>query len=174
MVEQHKLTGIDNKGLLKAIEPLRREWPDAHLEVAKTARSLPRLRGGRASRRPWTSPKILLDLKSKAVDGLLAAIRELLPEGRYEAVAWANVLERDDYIESHDHRWARAAVENTVSALYYAQAEGGDIVFEDGTEVAALTGLCLIFPADLAHQVPLYDGAAERVSIAFNFRRLEM
>lgn len=164
-LQQHTMTGIDNKGLLAIVNGIRkrRDLRDAHLHVGKSST---------AGHLPWASPKTLLDMELKAINDLHAKVLELLPPSKYESAAWANVLSRGDWLEEHDHRWMRHGEENAWSATYYVSGDGGELAFEGHPPIKVTDGLCVIFPATLPHSVPYYDGAKDRVCIAFNFRHL--
>jgi uncharacterized protein (TIGR02466 family) len=103
--------------------------------------------------------------------------------------AWANVNERGHFNRAHDH----LGKYSFFSGVYYVnvgdieagQAGGGRTRFEDWSFVAIdvdrdadplrrdcfmtpRNGRMLLFPASLMHSVEPYDGAAQRITIAFN------
>lgn len=103
--------------------------------------------------------------------------------------AWANVNERGHFNRPHDH----LGKYSFYSGVYYVnvgdieagQAGGGRTRFEDWSFVAIdvdrnadclrrdsfmtpRNGRMLLFPASLMHSVEPYDGAEQRITIAFN------
>ena len=103
--------------------------------------------------------------------------------------AWANVNERGHFNRAHDHLGRYSFF----SGVYYVnvgdieagQAGGGRTRFEDWSFVAIdvdrdndptrrdsfmmpRNGRMLLFPASLMHSVEPYEGAAQRITIAFN------
>lgn len=152
------------EALLALVEKLRAESPSSRLGVGGT----------------WSSPKqdaVPLELWP-VTDAILAA----LPGGRWDVTWWANVLKPGDALGRHDHRHSHKGGANAFAAVYYAQVDGGRILFDprkvdgDKADVPVEAGLLLVFPADLEHSVPPWEGKAdggERVSFAFNVRALE-
>lgn len=163
-VRQEKLSCVDNDGILSHLRRIMGHYNRAGDSALGCARSSTK------NHLPFASPKTLLDSPVKAVAGLRQKVESFLPDGHYHAVAWGNVLSRGDWLEPHDHRYAAPEVENFASAIYYAKAEGGEIVFEGHPPIVAETGLLLLFPPTLKHEVPYYDSPGDRVSVAFNFR----
>ena len=108
-------------------------------------------------------------------------------DGRARLKAWANVMRHGDYHQPHTHP------HNHWSGVYYVEAgrpdparpKSGKIEIQDPreraemfrfaddpygltAEIAAETGLMVVWPSWLLHWVNPYYGEGERISIAFN------
>ena len=108
-------------------------------------------------------------------------------QDRFRLEGWINVNRAGDHNVLHCHPGS------FLSAVYYARVpqtmRGGEIVFRDprgpavamyetpgielpwvgtGVPFSPTTGQLLLFPAWLEHRVEPFEGAGERISIAFN------
>lgn len=145
--------------LLATVARLREQYPTSRLAV-----------GG-----SWSSPKLSLPEGGAALEPVALLLTECLSPGPWEVLWWANVLRAGDALTRHDHRWAAQDVPNDFAAVYYLQGTG-ELWFWDqmGTveKFAVAPGKLLVFTATLEHAVPTWDGDGERISLAFNVRRL--
>lgn len=86
----------------------------------------------------------------------------------FQLQAWANVMRKGHYMRAHRHG------QSVWSGVYYVRAgdgPGGRIKFASGSHSCALqprTGLMLIFPGELLHNVEVYLGEDTRISVGFN------
>lgn len=115
--------------------------------------------------------------------------QERRKQDRFRLEGWINTNRAGDYNVLHCHPGC------FLSAVYYVKVpqamKGGSIVFRDprgpavamyetpgidlpwvgtgtGIPFSPTTGQLLIFPAWLEHRVEIFEGAGERISIAFN------
>ena len=80
---------------------------------------------------------------------------------------WANVYEKGDYAQPHDHK------PNDYSFAYFVKAKWYDspLVFTDsGKRIRPKEGRFVCFPAYLKHHVPKHRYRDERITLSGNFR----
>lgn len=142
----------------------------------------------------WHEPPVrvllqeMIDLAQEYVARQTGRVDPAFASG-WKIRAWANVNERGHFNRPHDHLGRYSFF----SGVYYVnvgdieagQAGGGRTRFEDWSFVAIdvdrdadptrrdsfmapRNGRMLLFPASLMHSVEPYDGAAQRITIAFN------
>jgi hypothetical protein len=75
---------------------------------------------------------------------------------------WVMMYEKGDYTKRHSH------FPSDFAAVYYVDVEPGcaPIIFEDEIQVQPETGMLVIFPALLHHEVPKTD--ARRIAVSMN------
>lgn len=129
----------------------------------------------------WSGPKeIFDDPRSKPLaDWILSG----LPSGKWELAGWANVMECDDTVDLHDHRFSHRGGQNRWAGTYFIAAPEGsarlvyyyrendmhDVVSEAGT-ITPEPGLLILFDAATPHRVLEHTLFEPRVSVAFNVR----
>lgn len=129
----------------------------------------------------WSGPKELF--ADSRCDPLAAWILSGLPAGKWELAGWANVMECDDSVDLHDHRFSHRGGQNRWAGTYFISAPAGsaplvyyhregdmhDIVSEAGT-ITPEPGLMILFDAATPHRVLEHTLFEPRVSVAFNVR----
>lgn len=181
--------------VLKEVESLNAELRDLILEHERTT-----LSSGKSNIGGWQSQPDFLTWSSLAVATLgrnLATAVEIatakLPlvapnlKIKFELVAWASVNRKGHYNTSHVHPGA------TWSGVYYVDpgdepAKGRSAVLEFEHPIQAMvmnffpgllpstlvvrpeSGLIVLFPSSLVHNVRIYQGERPRICVAFNAR----
>ena len=177
--------GAVNAGLRRLI--LERERADAGAVYANV--------GGwhsHADLLTWPAPEVatLQNWIGSAVGKMLEATAgSAPPRGKLSLTAWANVSRAGNYHRIHNHP------ESCWSGVYYVEAgaevpgqplsgvlelcdprPGAEMVNTPGSPfgqravIRPAAGLMVIFPGWLNHFVNPYQGAGERISVAFNVR----
>ena len=80
---------------------------------------------------------------------------------------WANVYEKGDYAQPHNHR------PYDYSFAYFVKSEWyhSPLIFKDsGKRIRPKEGRFVIFPAYLDHYVPVYKHKKNRITISGNFK----
>jgi hypothetical protein len=155
-----------------AFEPVIYE--DVHLELCPAlaeiifARSATMTSTPSINRGGWKSPETFFSWGDRAIAQLARTLIGLLGA---RPTGWAMVNRHGSEHPRHQHRIA------IVSAIFYVTT--GDpivpTVFEcgDGSEleIEPSPGRLVIFPGDMWHRVPRYEGDAPRITIALDVRR---
>mgnify|MGYP001181741155 CR=1 FL=1 len=119
--------------------------------------------GGWQSTVYWTWPNELKELQT--------SVEKLIPEYTFQSF-WINSNGYGDYNDMHFHEPKRV---DGISGVYYVDVPDrnmGAIYFEDGTEYEPKYNKLLLFPSYLKHGVRKNKSKFERVSIAFNYKKI--
>ena len=98
----------------------------------------------------------------------------------WEVSAWANVMNKGQRVLFHHHERSQKGGEHYAAGVYYVDAPPGSapiIFWPEGYTGPKITqeiedGLLVLFYAGLCHSVPAHPIKAERISVAFNIRKV--
>lgn len=122
----------------------------------------------------WASSKDFLDRAGCAA--LRDHFRECLPPGSWDIDGWANVMTAVDHVLPHNHLQSHRGGRNAWCGVYYVELPASQcpplVVHLDGLPLPIVPHetLTIVFPAEVAHEVPARAFPGRRVSIAFNAR----
>tara|TARA_R110000823_G_scaffold315645_1_gene448855 strand:- start:703 stop:1179 length:477 start_codon:yes stop_codon:yes gene_type:complete len=97
-------------------------------------------------------------------------VRDVLYEYHiYEA--WGNILNKDDYVDKHNHIADHENFPVTASGVLYLTDVGPGTSFVDFDKIIkSEIGKIIVFSPKYNHLVEKYDGDKDRITIAFNGR----
>ena len=98
----------------------------------------------------------------------------------WEVSAWGNVMNKGQRVLFHHHERSHKGGKNYAAGVYYVDAPPGSapiIFWPEGYTGTAVPqeiedGLLVLFYAGLCHSVPAHPIKAERISVAFNIRKV--
>lgn len=124
----------------------------------------------------WSSAKDFLERPK--MGALREHIRQCLPWVPWQIDAWANVMKSGDQVRAHNHGLSHRGGRNEWAGVHFVEVPDRGpplIVHLDGVPmpIVARETLTVVFPADVAHEVPSHMFDGRRVSVAFSARHLE-
>ena len=90
--------------------------------------------------------------------------------------AWGNILNKNDYVEEHDHITVNPKIKLPCShsgILYLTDQEPGTYFKKYDVTIKPELGKIIIFKSNVLHSVKKCDTSKERITLAFNGRRKE-